>query len=77
MIHQADGGRIILCRHVVVSSCRKRERERDIRVEFMKGVSGTQVTSLLLSDAQNDTGSDWALTFLGQGTMTTTIANIT
>ena len=25
-----------------------------------------QVTSLLLSDAQNDTGSDWALKFLGQ-----------
>ena len=29
---------------------------------------GLQVTSLLLSDAQNDTGSDWALKFLGQGT---------
>ena len=27
-----------------------------------------QVTSLLLSDAQNDAGSDWALKFLGQGT---------
>ena len=25
-------------------------------------------SSILLSDAQNDTGSDWALKFLGQGT---------
>ena len=28
----------------------------------------SQVTSLLLSDGHNDTGSDWALKFLGQGT---------